>query len=86
MIKATVEEKSIDVIKPMNKMDYGEIGVIIDHKVEQYNGSIVMRSPHSNKLCIIDLSNLTRKSCWSGSTAFIVRILPKGTKVILEVI
>jgi len=67
----------------MNKMKPLDIGIIIGGI---YDGEIVMRTASCNKNEIMSLSEPGKDRCWDEKAGHKVKLLPRGAKIILEVI
>jgi len=61
------------------------VGVIEDMG-SAYNGHMVMRTASSDNFEVMDLSTMKPGSCWASGNGIKVRLLPKGQKIVLEVV
>jgi hypothetical protein len=68
----------------MRDMKPCQIGIIED---SEYGDSdeIVMRTAETNKFEVMSLSNPNEDNCWTGNPTIKVRLLPPGTKIMIEV-
>jgi len=82
-------EKDLSGKKPMANMEPLEVCVIEDNKSWQ-NGHVVMRTASGNNFEIMDLSDPQTGCCWANhinkAGGPMVRALPAGTKIVLEVV
>jgi hypothetical protein len=67
---------------PMREMEPCQIAIIDD---TEWNGYIVMRTESLDKFEVMNLSHPWPGGCWDDGSAMLVRPLPKGSKITLEV-
>lgn len=86
MFKAIINNHpDIDFIK-MGDMKPCQIGIIEDDET-YHNQEVVMRTANSDVFEVMSISNPGDDACWDDpKISIMVRLLPKGTKIILEVI
>ena len=84
MFKVVEEDEGYSRIIPMNMMKPLDIGRLID---DPYEGHIVMRTASDQCPEVMDLTDPHSGSCWSGVLPNTkVKLLPSGTRIILEVV
>lgn len=73
-------------IIPMSEMNPLDIGILADNSPMQDLGNTVMRLEDEDDFKVINLSRPEVNAYWPKDNWRKVRILPKGTKIILEVV
>ena len=69
---------------PMRDMQPGDIGIVVD--AEDYSGHTVMRTLSAGHFEVMDLSQPGIDACWTDQNYLKVKLLPVGSKVMLEVL
>ena len=84
MFKVTADNKT-KVLK-MCDLEPCQLAVIVDDASLSWNGCLVMRTACPDKFEVMNLSHPKKGNCWSKRCVLKVNLLPKGTKVTLEVV
>lgn len=84
MIKIKKEDKKEPKFITMGQMEPLQVGIIEDDGI--YRGTVVMRTASKCAFEVINLSNPDTNKCWESiNNPILVRLLPKGEKITLEV-
>ena len=84
MFKVTVEDDKENELT-MAELKPCQLAIVVEYESD-YIGDIVMRTASVDKFEVMILSDAKRGHCWTVQCNIKVKLLPKGTKLTLEVV
>ena len=87
MFKVIVEHSVKEKVLTMADLEPCQMAVVTEE--HRYHGAIVMRTANVDEFEVMDLSDPRRDGCWTSiaqASKIKIKLLPKGTKLTLEVV